>query len=66
MGEPTPQELREADLSREARAKGYMLTKHNDYDFYSLQRDGLTEYGPAEGLDGVAAFLQHKPRQSGR
>jgi hypothetical protein len=63
VSEPTPQELREADIAREAQAKGYTLMKHT---YYSLQSDGQTAMGPVDGLEAVAHFMEYKPRQPGR
>lgn len=62
MGEPTAFELRQAEVARQAAAKGYTLVTHLRF---SLLDRGRQAVGEVEDLETIAALLGNAPQASG-
>lgn len=54
MTQPTPFELKQADIARKANAKGYTLVTHLRF---SLLKDGRLDPKEAETLDDIERYL---------
>jgi hypothetical protein len=54
MSEPTPFELQQADVAREAMGKGFMLVTHLHF---SLLKEGEVVLGEVDSPDGVSEYL---------